>query len=167
MELPAPSVPPAFRCDPCSHQLLCVCSQQDGTLKMLTARKRVWRSLNSWSASPMGQEKRKCHWWAKEVLETEWKLGTKTAFFCISAGTCTPAGTTTEHKLLGVPEKVYITHNSSYNPSFKRGREREERVQHSPESIKSSPADGEVKTHGQLLVPWKFKSIWFWGKMVI
>lgn len=148
-----------------------------------TAHWKCWRLRNmSKRASTLSQ----CHppggirrhRWAKEVLEPEWKLGTEKALFTSVQGLIyiyikiyTHTHThyvyiyTTQHELLVMPGEVYVTHNSSYNSPLKRGREREERVQHSPESIKSSPADRECKTHDQPLVPSKFPSIRFWGNM--
>lgn len=67
----------------------------------------------------LGQERRKHHQWAKEVLETEWKPGSKKVFFPLMQRLLDY----TQKELLGVPENFYITLNSS--PSFSQeGRER-------------------------------------------
>lgn len=109
---PGSSPPAAFSPDPLCNQLLCVCSQWG------TENSDVWESL-TWPVPGTGRERRKYHQWAKEVLETERKPGSKKVFFPLTQRLLDY----TQKELVGVPEKFYITLNSSH--SFpQEGRER-------------------------------------------
>lgn len=45
----------------------------------------VWKSPSPWPVSSTGQERRKHHQWAKELLETEWKPGNEKVFFPLNS----------------------------------------------------------------------------------
>lgn len=113
-----------------------------------TENSDVWKSLGPWPVSSTGQNRRKHHQWAKEVLETEWKPGSEKVFFPLNSQRLLDYHT---RRLLGVPWKFYITLNSSHRFS-QEGRESPQR---SPENIKSPPAAGKFRTHDQSLFPWK------------